>query len=180
MPSREKKRLETPKQLLKEEPTAGEYIDFPEVPATSPLKPNKQYYVEALAEGMMVGIHAIRQYPTFFKLFQRYSAYHALPMRLYIRQVKPDLWILLAKKKTEPKPPGMLVGDWREHGRYKWYADQLEKGEPVKVDDETEALKVRRAWMLYVPPEERVGREAVIELRGGKYRIAVGVTDESA
>lgn len=166
-----KKKIAAPGELVRTETTVGEYIDFPVVPKTAPFKPNKQYYIEALAEGSMVGIHASKEYPVFFKLFQRYIAYRKISMKLYIRQVKPDLWILAARKTTEPKPQSMLSGDWREHGRYKWYAEQLEKGEQVTVEDQAEATKARRAWMLYTTEDRRAGRDVVIEFKSGKFRL---------
>lgn len=162
-----------PNNVVKSEPRGWEYIDFPVVPKDAPFKPNKQYYVEALAAGTIVGIHSIKEYPTFFKLFSRYVAKRKLPMKLYNRQVKEDLWLLIGRKKTDPKPGSMLEGDWREHGRYKWYAQQLELGETITVDSNDEATKVRRAWMLYVPGEKREERDAIIEFRGGKYRVSI-------
>lgn len=162
-----------PAELLKVDTEAGEYIDLPILPKSHPIKPNKQYYVEALTEGTAVGIHAVNEYPVLFRLFQRYITRRKLPLKLYCRQVRPDLWILLARKKSDPKPPTMLIGDWREHGRYKWYAEQLEKGEMVKAENELEATKVRRAWMLYTPSERRTGRDARIEFKYGEYRVTV-------
>lgn len=67
----------------------------------------------------------------------------------------------------------MLYGDWREHGRYKWYAEQLEAGETVTIEDEAEMKKAKRAWTLYIRPEARVGRECVVELRRGKFLLQV-------
>lgn len=151
----------------------GKYIDFPSFTYGAAFKPNKQFFVEALAQGTTVGIHRYQEYPTFFKLFQRYVKNRKLKLKLYIRQVETDLWLLIPRDLSEPKPDSTIGGDWREHGRYKWYASELEKGEILKFNSEAEALKARRAWMLYFPPEERVSREAVIELREKTYRVSV-------
>jgi len=155
------------------EVAVGEYIEFPDTPKNSPFRPNKQYYVEALGDGTMVGIHSKKEYPTFFKLFTRYKEYHKLDLQLYIRQVKPDLWLLIPQDPSEPKPGSLLDSDFREHGRYKWYAEQLNKGEVVTVDTEAEATKCRRAWMLYTRPEQRSNLRALIELKGKKYSVYV-------
>lgn len=162
-----------PFEVPRAETPAGEFIEFPTVPHNSPIKPNKQYYVEVLAEGTMVGIHELRLYPTFFKLFARYNGYHKLKLKLYVRQVKADLWVLIARKASEPKPGSMIDGDFREHGKYKWYAEQLNKGETVELENETEARKARRAWMLYTPSEQRGQLEAVVERKGKKYLVSV-------
>ena len=151
-----------------------EYLDFPEVPANAPVKPNKQYFVHALLDGTPVGIHDIRNYEIFFKLFQRACAYEKKKLKLTRRQISPTLWLLIPRKPSEPKPDSLITGTWREHGRYKYRAQQLDRGETVTVEDEREARKTRRAWMLYVRPEQRQGRECVIELRGNdKYRLRV-------
>lgn len=94
---------------MKTEPRGGEYIDFPVVPKEAPFKPNKQYYVEMLAEGVMVGIHDKREYPTFFKLFQRYTQYHRLPLRLYLRQVEPTFVALSAGSKIRAQASDDVV-----------------------------------------------------------------------
>jgi hypothetical protein len=173
MAAKETKLSTQSKELLCNNAEVGEYIDFPDVSSNSPFKPNKQYFVEALSEGTAVGIHNLKEYPTFFKLFSRYIDNAGLKMKLYIRQVKPDLWLLLARKATEPKPGALLEGDFREHGRYKWYAQQLETGKGVVAGNQDEAQKVRRAWMLYVLPESRVNRECVFEGNGTKFRAFV-------
>lgn len=153
------------------ETSSGEYIEFPIVPHNSPIRPNKQFYVEALADGTMVGIRLFKEYPTFFKLFERYNEYHKLKLKLYVRQVKADLWLLIARKASDPKPGSMIDGDFREHGKYKWYAEQLNKGESIILDSEQEAIKCRRAWMLYTPIQLRGDNHCIVDPKGLKYRV---------
>jgi hypothetical protein len=47
-------------------------------------------------------------------------------LRFDVRQVKEDLWVLMARKPSDPKPGSMLDGDFRDHGRYVWYSAQLD------------------------------------------------------
>jgi hypothetical protein len=159
----------------KGESSSHEYLEFPVVDKNAPIKPNKQYYVEALAKGRTIGIHSIKEYPTFFKLFSRYSERHRLKMRLHVRQTLPDLWLLIPRKEADDKPEVVLEGDWREHGRYKYYAAQLEQGAQLSFTDADEAAKARRAWMLYTPKEDREDRACVITKlpRSGKLVVSV-------
>lgn len=154
---------------------AQEFLEFPVVDKAAPIKPNKQYYVEALAKGQTVGIHSVKEYPTFFKLFRRYCERHRLKMRLHVRQTLPDLWLLIPRKESEVKPDVVLEGDWREHGRYKYYAAQLEQGVQLSFSDEEEGTKARRAWMLYTPREKRRSRTCVVAKlpRSGKCVVSV-------
>jgi hypothetical protein len=155
--------------------SSHEYLEFPVVDKNAPIKPNKQYYVEALANGQTIGIHSVKEYPTFFKLFRRYCDRHRLKMRLHVRQTLPDLWLLIPRKDSEEKPEVVLEGDWREHGRYKYYAVQLEQGTELSFTDEEEATKARRAWMLYTPKNKRGGRTCVVTKlpRSGKFVVSV-------
>lgn len=137
------------------ETSLQEYLEFPIPDRNSPIKPNKQYYVEALAKGQSLGIRSKQEYPTFFKLFARYCEKHKLKLRLHMRQTQPDLWLLIPRAETDEKPDVTLDGDWREHGRYKYYARQLQQGNALSFEDEVEAIKARRAWMLYTPRRER-------------------------
>ncbi|HEU5081413.1 MAG TPA: hypothetical protein VFT72_19530 [Opitutaceae bacterium] len=157
------------------ESSSYEFLEFPVVDRNSPIKPNKQYYVEAMAKGKTIGIHSIKEYPTFFKLFRRYCDSHRLKLRLHVRQTKPDLWLLIPRKESEDKPEVILEGDWREHGRYKYYAAQLEQGVQLSFTDEDEATKARRAWMLYTPKEAREDRTCVITKlpRSGKLVVSI-------
>lgn len=159
------------------ESSSHEYLEFPVVERNSPIKPNKQYYVEALAKGQTIGIHSVKEYPTFFKLFRRYCDRHRLKLRLHVRQTLPDLWLLIPRKESEEKPEVILESDWREHGRYKYYAVQLEQGSQLSFTDQEEATKARRAWMLYTPREERAGRSCVITKLPRSGKIVVSVED---
>jgi hypothetical protein len=73
------------------------------------------------------------------------------------------------------KPDVVLEGDWREHGRYKYYAAQLEQGVQLSFSDEEEGTKARRAWMLYTPREKRRSRTCVVAKlpRSGKCVVSV-------
>lgn len=155
--------------------SSHEYLEFPVVDKSAPIKPNKQYYVEALASGQTVGIHSVKEYPTFFKLFRRYCDRHRLKMRLHVRQTLPDLWLLIPRKDSDDKPDVILEGDWREHGRYKYYAVQLDQGAQLSFTDGDEAAKARRAWMLYTPRDKRRDRSCVITKlpRSGKIVVSV-------
>lgn len=155
--------------------SSHEYLEFPVVDKNAPIKPNKQYYVEALAKGQTIGIHSVKEYPTFFKLFRRYCDRHRLKMRLHVRQTLPDLWLLIPRKESDDKPDVVLEGDWREHGRYKYYAVQLEQGTQLSFTDKDEATKARRAWMLYTPRKDREDRVCVITKlpRSGKLVVSV-------
>jgi hypothetical protein len=161
------------------ESSSHEYLEFPVVDRSSPIKPNKQYYVEALAKGQTIGIHSVKEYPTFFKLFRRYCERHKLKLRLHVRQTLPDLWLLIPRKESDDKPDVVLEGDWREHGRYKYYAVQLEQGSQLSFADEEEATKARRAWMLYTPRETRGDRTCVITKLPRSGKIVVNVQDGS-
>ncbi|HEY9153650.1 MAG TPA: hypothetical protein VIM69_00880 [Opitutaceae bacterium] len=157
------------------ESSSHEYLEFPVVDKTAPIKPNKQFYVEAMAKGQTIGIHSVKEYPTFFKLFRRYCERHRLKLRLHVRQTLPDLWLLIPRKESDDKPEVILESDWREHGRYKYYATQLEQGAQLSFTDEEEATKARRAWMLYTPSKARTTRECVVTKlpRSGKLVVSV-------
>lgn len=137
------------------ESSSQEYLEFPLSDRNSPIKPNKQYYVEALAKDQTVGIRSKKEYPTFFKLFKLYCERRKLKLRLHMRQTQPDLWLLMSRAESDEKPDVTLEGDWREHGRYKYYARQLQQGNALSFEDQIEATKARRAWMLYTPRPER-------------------------
>jgi hypothetical protein len=176
MPPRSSKKSSSVPPLPSVNQTSShEYLDFPVVDRSAPIKPNKQYYVEALAKGQTVGIHSIKEYPTFFKLFRRYCDRHRLKMRLHVRQTLPDLWLLIPRKESDDKPDVVLEGDWREHGRYKYYAVQLEQGTQLSFPTEEEATKARRAWMLYTPRNDRTGRVCNVSKlpRSGKFVVSV-------
>jgi hypothetical protein len=157
------------------ESASYEYLEFPVVERDAPIKPNKQFFVEALAKGQTIGIHAIKEYPTFFKLFRRYCDRHRLKLRLHVRQTLPDLWLLIPRKESDDKPDVVLESDWREHGRYKYYAAQLEQGTQLSFTDEDEATKARRAWMLYTPRTDRTDRSCTVTKlpRSGKFVVSV-------
>ncbi|PTY05241.1 hypothetical protein DB347_17400 [Opitutaceae bacterium EW11] len=159
--------------------SSHEYLDFPVVDRNAPIKPNKQYYVEALAKGQTIGIHSLKEYPTFFKLFRRYCDRHRLKMRLHVRQTLPDVWLLIPRKENEDKPDVVLEGDWREHGRYKYYAVQLEQGSQLSFTDPDEANKARRAWMLYTPRKKRADRECLVTKLPRSGKIVVSVQEKS-
>jgi hypothetical protein len=161
------------------ESSSYEFLEFPVVDRSAPIKPNKQFYVEAMAKGKTVGIHSIKEYPTFFKLFRRYCDRHRLKLRLHVRQTLPDLWLLIPRKESEDKPDVVLEGDWREHGRYKYYAAQLEQGAQLSFTDEEEATKARRAWMLYTPKDARGDRGCVITKLPRSGKVVVSVEDDA-
>jgi hypothetical protein len=172
------KQSSLPKELRKDAmvQTANdpiEYLDFPLVPASAPAKPNRHYFVLELISGTPVGIHRQGDYPLFFKLFQRACAEQRKKLTLTLRQVAPDLWLLIPRKPTEPKPGTLLNGAWRRHGRTKFLVTQLIRGETLDLPDAREAAKIRRAWLNRVRAADRNGRECVIELRGRKYRLTV-------
>ena len=159
------------------ESSSYEYLEFPVVDRNAPIKPNKQFYVEAMAKGQTIGIHSVKEYPTFFKLFRRYCERYRLKLRLHVRQTLPDLWLLIPRKESDDKPEVILEGDWREHGRYKYYAVQLEQGIQLSFTDEDEAVKARRAWMLYTPRKARASRDCVITKLPRSGKLVVSIED---
>jgi hypothetical protein len=150
-----------------------EYLDFPLVSENSPAKPNRHYFVSELVKGTRVGIHRRGQYPLFFKLFQRACAEQRIKLKLTCRQVAPDLWLLVPRKPSEPKPGSLLNGAWRRHGRTQFLVTQLIRGEALEFSDPGEATKIRRAWLNKVRAADRCGRECVIERRGRKHRLTI-------
>lgn len=157
------------------ESSSHEYLEFPVVDPGSPIKLNKQYYVACLAKGQTIGIRSSKEYPTFFKLFRRYCQSHKLKLSLSVRQTLPDLWLLIPRAESEQKPDIVPDGDWREHGRYKYYAAQLKEGNPLSFDSKLEAQKARRAWMLYTPRDARGDHVCVITkfIKSGKFVVRV-------
>ena len=96
--------------------TFGAYIDFPDTGSGSLIRLSKHYFVELLATGRLLGIHRREEYPTFFKLFRRYSEDNQLGMKLSMRQVRDNLWLLIPQKASAPKPgnmPAASVDDLR-------------------------------------------------------------------
>jgi len=158
------------------DPSFGKYIDFPNTEARSPYTLSKHYFVELLAKGKALGIHRKQEYATFSKLLRKFCGKQNLEMKLSIRQVRKDFWLLIARKATDPKPKNMLASGFREHGRRVWYAAQLENGKTVEVDCEQEARKARSAWMQYIGKDKRGNREGVIEPKGKKYGVFIRTT----
>ena len=95
-------------ELERTDSTFGAYIDFPDTGPCSPFKISKHYFVELLATGRLLGIHRMEEYPTFFKLFRKYSEDNQLELKLSMRQVRDNLWLLIPRKGSAPKPGNMF------------------------------------------------------------------------
>lgn len=85
-------------QPICDDPAAGEYLDFPVLGRKGPFVANREYFIEALINGISLGVHEAKERATFHTSFSRFCAVRGLRMSLHLRQVKPDLWLLIPRK----------------------------------------------------------------------------------
>jgi hypothetical protein len=169
-------------------PTKLEYLDFPVNDPVGPKeappkeKVAKNYYVWQMAvKGKNIAIHKFKEYPIFFRLFTRYCKENSIKRKLYIRQLSADTWVLFPKKEKEVPPPKYLTDemDFRTAGRFKFYADRLQEGEPLKLS-ERDANAARRAWNNYHGRKRNPGRHCVITKGNLRTSVLVSIEDRTA
>jgi hypothetical protein len=166
-------------------PDKLEYLDFPLKQPVGPKdappkeRPAKNYYVwEMAVKGKNVAIHTLTEYPIFFRLFTRYCKEKSIKRKLYIRQLSADTWIMFSRKENDVPPPKYITDEmnFRTCGRFKFYADRLQKGERLRLS-EPDAKAARRAWNNYHGRKRNPGRHCVIKKGNVSKSVLLSVED---
>lgn len=150
-----------------------------------PVRPDSRVIVLKAIEGHPIDVFSGNDYINLYHVFDRLVASYRdrfKGLKFYRKQMGRSKWrIFVAPEGADLPDVEVESGYDPKRGRYKRYAESLAAGELVEVESHNEAIKVRRAWQLYVPKEERKHLRAKVEALGRKNaRYSVKVIDRSS
>lgn len=127
--------------------------------------------------GHVIEVTSEKDYANIYHGFDRLKRTEAAFAHLSVvrRQVGPSRWLLFVRLGSKAVPEPQRDSNYDpKRGRYQRYAARIANGETLRFTTRAEAVKVRRAWQMYVPRRQRARLRCVICFSGRqKYALSV-------